>query len=118
MVFSIKCFVYLNTIRFNQPANIMTTRIKAAFVCLFILLITSSKAQIGGAFTVPGSFPTLAAAINTLNLLGVAAPVTINVSAGYTETVPVGGLRLLSVPGASAANQITFQKSGSGAIHY
>lgn len=93
----------------------MKAILKFLLTFFFILIISGTKAQIAGVFTVPGSFPTLAAAINTLNLLGVAGPVTINVAAGYTETAPVGGLKLNTVPGASAANYVIFQKSGVGA---
>jgi hypothetical protein len=87
---------------------------KVAFLFCLMLCFTKVKPQIAGSFTVPGSFPTIAAAINTLNTLGVAGPVTINVNAGYTETAPLGGYKLYNIPGASATNQVYFQKNGVG----
>jgi hypothetical protein len=85
------------------------------FISFFITLIYfKSEAQIAGSFTVPGSFPTVAAAVTTLNTLGIAGPVTINVVAGHTETVPVGGIKLFNVAGASPVNQIYFAKQGVG----
>lgn len=80
---------------------------------LLSLVYTNVSSQIAGTFNVPGNFPTIAAAINTLNLTGVAGPVTINVLAGHTETVPVGGLKLINPPGSSTTT-ITFQKQGTG----
>ena len=82
-----------------------------------LLLLTAQKGntQIGGAFTVPGTFSSIAAAINTLNTVGIAAPVTINIAAGYTETAVPGGYTLFSVTGISSTNTILFQKSGVGA---
>src|SRR5688572_14337515 len=85
------------------------------FHILFAMWVMTGKTQIGGASTVPGSFPTIAAAINTLNIVGVAGAVTINVAAGYTETAPAGGYKLFNPPGGSASNYVIFQKSGTGA---
>ncbi|MES2763395.1 MAG: T9SS type A sorting domain-containing protein [Bacteroidota bacterium] len=79
-----------------------------------LLFSINSLAQIAGNFTIPGSFPSIAAAINTLNIVGVAGPVTINVSAGYTENAPNGGYKLFDPPGSSITNQVIFQKSGIG----
>jgi hypothetical protein len=81
---------------------------------ILFLFCKINHAQIAGSFSVPGSFPTLAAAINTLNITGVAGAVTINVAAGYTETVPTGGLRLMNPPG-SGTTTILFRKQGVGA---
>lgn len=81
----------------------------ALAILLFFKIIATMQSQIAGVFTVPGSFPSVAAAVNTLNILGVAGSVTINVSAGHTETVPVGGLRLINPPG-SGSTTITFKK--------
>lgn len=80
----------------------------------FIALVLRMNAQIAGSFTVPIDFPNMAAAINTLNVMGVAGSVTIYVNAGYTETVAAGGLKLFNVPGASAVNSVTFKKNGIG----
>ena len=54
---------------------------------------------------VAGDFPSFNAAVNALNLRGVAGPVTFNVRTGtYTESVFLNG-----VTGASATNSITFK---------
>jgi hypothetical protein len=94
---------------------LITLTMKKQIFLLFLFFITFIRlqSQIAGSFTVPGSFPTLAAAINTLNLTGVAGPVTINVMAGHTETVPVGGLKLIN-PAGSNTTTIVFKKSGIG----
>jgi hypothetical protein len=86
-------------------------------VCLIAatLFSISASAQLSGAYAVPGTFTSVAAAINSLNIAGVSGPVTINVSAGYTETVTAGGFTLNSIVGASSTNTIVFQKSGVGA---
>ncbi len=80
---------------------------------LLLSVISISKAQISGVFTVPGSYTSVAAAISDLNTQGVNGAVTINVAAGYTETAPVGGFTLTAT--GTIANTITFQKSGIGA---
>jgi len=93
----------------------MKRTLQLGILSILIAFTFKTQAQIAGSFTVPLDFPNMAAAINTLNVMGVAGPVTICVNAGYTETVAVGGLKLFNVPGASAANTIIFQKNGSGA---
>src|SRR5690349_15393862 len=89
--------------------------IKTILLLACISCATVLHSQIAGSFSVPGSFPTLAAALNTLNLTGVAGPVTINIAAGYTETAPAGGFQLITPSGNSSSNYIIFQKNGSGA---
>ena len=89
-------------------------RKKALTIGLFLLLFRF-HAQVAGVFAIPNDFPTIAAAINTLNAMGVAGHVTINISAGHTETATAGGLRLLNVAGTSFTSQIVFRKNGSGA---
>lgn len=71
------------------------------------------KAQLSGAYLVPGTYTSVLAVINDLNTFGISGPVTINVSAGYSEISPVGGYSL-TVSGSSV-NPIVFQKNGSGA---
>jgi len=75
-----------------------------------------ASAQVTGIQTVPGSYPTLEAAITALNTVGVGnGGATINVAAGYTET-PVAPLVLtIAANPPSAANPLVIQKSGSGA---
>ena len=77
------------------------------------LLIASfaAKAQMNGTYSVPGSFPSISAAVTALNTQGVNGPVTINVSAGYTETA--AGTIILNATGTTT-NTITIQKSGVG----
>jgi hypothetical protein len=81
---------------------------------LLLCLTFRSGAQLSGAYSVPATFTSIAAAVASLNTAGVSAAVTINIAAGYTETAPVGGYTLGAIVGASATNSITFQKSGSG----
>jgi hypothetical protein len=76
---------------------------------------TTLHAQLTGVYTVPGSYTSVAQAVSQLNTLGVSSGVTINIAAGYTETVAPGGLVLNTISGASSGNQIVFQKSGAGA---
>jgi len=64
-----------------------------------------------GNYTIPGSFPTIAAAINALNTIPVTCPVVFNVAAGYTETAA----NLVITGTGTAVNTVTFRKSGSGA---
>jgi hypothetical protein len=92
-------------------------KITRQFICVTLVLLTSSGlwAQMSGTYNVPSNFSTIAAAINSLNAVGVSGAVTINISAGHTETATAGGYSLFAVAGASSANPITFQKSGIGA---
>jgi hypothetical protein len=79
---------------------------------LFASLVSRLPAQLAGSYTVPGSFSSLAAAVASLNAGGATGPVTINITAGYTETVPVMGLSLTAT-GTSTA-PIVFQRTGAG----
>ena len=58
-------------------------------------------------------FTTVAAAVGYININGVSGPVVFNVAAGHTESAPAGGISITAT--GTAANTITFQKSGSGA---
>jgi hypothetical protein len=89
-------------------------RLLAVFTGILILS-NSLNAQLSGIYTVPGSFPSLAVAINSLNTYGVAGPVTVNIAAGYTETAISGGYSLYPVVGSSSVNTVTFRKNGAGA---
>ncbi len=79
---------------------------------LLIFLVGTTRAQLSGVYSVPGSYTSVAAAINDLNTQGVSGAVTINIAAGYTETTPVGGFTLTAT--GTLANPITFMKSGAG----
>lgn len=84
--------------------------------CILLFLYTGKfKAQLSGAYAVPGTYTSIAAVISDLNTLGVSSGVTINIAAGYTETAPQGGFQLNAIAGASSTSQVVFQKSGSGA---
>jgi len=72
--------------------------------------------QLSGIKNIPGDYASIAAAVAALNSSGVGTGgVTFNVAAGHTETFtsPTDGY-ITSNTGTSA-NQIIFQKSGSGA---
>lgn len=87
------------------------------FLCILAVVLTTGRitAQLSGPYSIPGSYASIAAAIADLNTSGVSGAVTINIAGGYTETAPAGGYSLGVIAGASAANTITFQKSGAGA---
>ncbi|MBO0358234.1 T9SS type A sorting domain-containing protein [Hymenobacter sp. BT186] len=71
---------------------------------------TAAQAQV--VRTLPGDYPSLAAAITDLNTNGVpAGGVTVNIAAGYTETAA----NLLLTATGTNANPIVFQKAGTGA---
>src|SRR5215831_14095596 len=82
---------------------------------LFSLLLISAdaSAQLKGVKSVPGDYPTLAAAIADLNRQGVGpGGVILNVAAGYQETAPSGGFTITAI--GSPANPIALRKSGEG----
>ncbi|HET9504019.1 MAG TPA: hypothetical protein VFO93_10785 [Hymenobacter sp.] len=72
-------------------------RLRHALALLGLLLPASAWAQLTGTKTVPGSYPTLAAAIAALNAQGVgmgAGGITFNVAAGYAERAFLVGSHL------------------------
>ena len=73
--------------------------------------------QLSGTYNIPaGTYTTIAAAIAALNTQGVGGGgVTFNVAAGYTETFSSPTAGYITTNTGTAANQIVFQKSGSGA---
>ncbi len=84
-----------------------------AFYFLFFLCLLG-KAQLSGTFFVPSAtYTTLASVISDLNIQGVNGPVTVNISAGYTETAPIGGYTFSAT--GTTLNPIIFQKTGIGA---
>ncbi|RZK63245.1 MAG: T9SS type A sorting domain-containing protein, partial [Hymenobacter sp.] len=92
-----------------------------ALLALVLGSSTGAWAQLAGTKTIGTDYPTLAAAIAALNAQGVGAGgVTFNVPAGYTETfasATAGSITLSSTSASpsTTANQVVFQKSGSGA---
>ncbi len=109
--------------------NLLSLFFKPLFTKTFIITsfaltlhTISVQAQLSGTVTVPGTYATIAAAVQDLNSQGVGSGgVIINVAAGHTETAPAGGIILgsavLNAGGASssAARPVVFQKNGSGA---
>jgi hypothetical protein len=91
----------------------MAMKKQLLILVVFLIWTQSSWAQLSGIKTIPGDYPTIAAAVTALNGAGVGSGgVTFNVAAGHTETVaaPIS----LTATG-TLANPITFQKSGAGA---
>ncbi len=89
------------------------------YIYILMLVIGISQitfGQLSGIKTIPGNYPSIAAAIAALNASGVGSGgVTFNVAAGHTETFtsPTDGYIITNT--GTSANQIIFQKSGSGA---
>ena len=85
-------------------------------VLLALLISASSFAQLTGTKTIPGSYPSIAAAISALNASGVGTGgVVFNIAAGYTETFPNATSGLITTQTGSITNPVTFAKSGTGA---
>ena len=85
-------------------------------ISLVIILLTAafpSRAQMSGAYYVPGDFASLAAAVASLNSVGISGGTTVNILGGYTETVTAGGLSLTAT--GTAASNLLFKKDGFGA---
>jgi hypothetical protein len=81
--------------------------------CIFFVVAFSGQAQLSGTFSLPTDYPTLGAFVTALNAGGVGAGgVTLNIPAGYTETLTA---RVDITAQGTAANQIIIQKSGAGA---
>ena len=91
---------------------------KFYLLCCVLLCTAVAKSQVTGTKTIGVDYATIAAAVTALNTSGVGAGgAIINVPAGYTETVPSGGLVLGTTTlnaSLSAANTLVFQKSGGG----
>ncbi len=92
---------------------------KKILLASILVLGVGVSAQVTGTKTIGTDYPTLADAFTDLNTNGVGSGgVTLNLPAGYTETIPVGGLKLgSSVLNAtlSSSNPLIIQKSGTGA---
>jgi len=85
-------------------------------VALFCLSI-GSKAQLSGSYTIPSTqFPTLKSIIDSLNVQGISASVTVNFTPATGETAPTGGYRLGSATlnaNLSAAKTLTINGNGN-----
>lgn len=90
--------------------------IGAAVLGLVLAVATApASAQLTGTVNVPGSYPTLEAAINDLNTQGVGAGgVIVNLLPGNPQTAPAGGYAInLATNNATAANPITLRGNGN-----
>ena len=94
--------------------RILTTLFAFALVILFMQ--SNANAQLTGTKTIPGTYATILAAVTDLNSQGVGSGgVTFNITPGYTETVPTGGIiiNIFSNPPTSG-NPVVFQRNGAG----
>ncbi|MBP7810482.1 MAG: hypothetical protein KA163_14410, partial [Bacteroidia bacterium] len=102
--------------KLKQKSKNWLSKLKPALIaCLMFIAVVNNKVNaqaLAGSYTVGIDYPTIDAAITALNTNSISASVTINVPAGYTETVPVGGFTLTC--SGTLGNTITFQKSGAG----
>jgi len=83
---------------------------------LFLSASLISLAQLTGVKTIPGDYPSVAAAISALNTQGVGiGGVIFNVAAGHTETFTGSTSGALTTSTSSETKPIVFQKAGEGA---
>jgi hypothetical protein len=84
--------------------------------CLGVLFFFVSEVNaqaLTGTKTIPGTYPSIKSAVDSLNAFGVGAGgVTFNIGAGHTETLTT---RLVVTASGTITNPIIFQKSGVGA---
>jgi trimeric autotransporter adhesin len=91
-------------------------RKRVLFLLVILFTSTLGLAQLTGIKTIPGDYASVAAAITALNTSGVGiGGVTFNIAAGYAETFSSPTAGYITTNTGTAANQIIFQKSGSGA---
>lgn len=92
--------------------------------CILLLVILSvfntAVSQVTGTKTVPGDYPTIAAAVADVSANGISGNVQVHVQVNHTEVAPAGGVVLKfqgSVPVAnrtSASQTLTIQRNGVG----
>lgn len=87
--------------------------LRSLIVGVLCFVFQDTFAQLSGNYTIPGAYPTLAAAITDLNTQGVSGAVTFTLTAN--ETAPVGGYVINTFTGASATNTVTITAS-SGVV--
>jgi hypothetical protein len=88
-------------------------RLKHLAAFAFVFLFKGLFAQVSGVKTIPTDYATITAFVTDVNTNGVGAGgVTLNVPAGYTETLAA---RIVMTATGTAANPIVIQKSGTGA---
>jgi len=90
---------------------------KVILLLAFLLAVFVLNGQpLTGTKSIPGDYASIETAIAALNTNGVGAGgVTFNVAAGHTETLSSLTAGYITTVTSSAANPITFQKSGTGA---
>ena len=94
--------------------RITKKQVYTAFLATCVFFLTNNVfAQLSGIKTIPTNYASIAAFVTDVNTQGVGAGgVTLNVPAGYTETL-TGKITLTAT--GTAANPIIIQKSGAGA---
>ncbi|NCA85393.1 MAG: T9SS type A sorting domain-containing protein [Clostridia bacterium] len=86
-----------------------------SMLTIALLFSAVSFAQLTGAKSIPGDYPTVAAAIAALNTSGVGTGgVTFNVVVGHTESFATATAGHITTLTGSQTNPIVFQKSGTG----
>ncbi len=99
----------------SSTLQLTARRGRGFLVLLALLLAAPAWAQLTGTLTVPGTYPTVQAAIADLNAVGVGAGgVIFDVAPGHTETFTTNLAGTITATG-TAANPITFRKAGVGA---
>ncbi|MEO5890247.1 MAG: hypothetical protein ABIQ31_08340 [Ferruginibacter sp.] len=82
-----------------------------SIIIWFSLVNSGAFSQLTGTKTIPGTYPTIAAAVTALNSAGVGSGgVIFNVAVNYTETIST---TLSLTATGTAANPVTFQKDPS-----
>lgn len=88
-------------------------RLKHLAAFAFVFLFKGLYAQVSGVKTIPTDYASITAFVTDVNTNGIGAGgVTLNVPAGYTETLTA---RIVMTATGTAANPIIIQKSGTGA---
>ncbi len=108
--------IVLNHFLVKHCQSKQTKVMKKIFLTLLTIILISigSYAQLTGIKTVPGSYPTLAAAISALNTHGVGnGGVTFNIAPGHTETFGSLNAGLITASG-SLSSPIIFKKANTG----
>ena len=105
--------------KLNLTSKNWMSKMKTAFMASFIFLTafnntTNAQAIAAGSYTIGITYPSIGAAITALNTNSITGTgtVSIEIPAGYTETVTAGGYTLTC--SGVAGSPIIFRKSGSG----
>ncbi|PBQ33136.1 hypothetical protein CNR22_15555 [Sphingobacteriaceae bacterium] len=85
---------------------------KIRYLVFIFAFANHLHAQLSGSLNVPSTYTSLASVIADLNLQGISGPVTVNIAAGFTETVITGGYSLTA--SGTSLNPIIFKKTGTG----